>query len=111
MRYLAPTSLDDAVNLLNTDPGDIRVLAGGTDLLVRMRSGFVPLTQTGEGPFKDYPCFFISCVVADANEGADRLRRRAGAVPAKDNELKALTPKTVAEVAPWARLIVPALRV
>lgn len=39
MRYLAPTSLDDAVSMLNADPGDIRILAGGTDLLVRMRSG------------------------------------------------------------------------
>lgn len=39
MRYLAPTTLDDAIQLLSGDPGDCRVLAGGTDLLVRLRSG------------------------------------------------------------------------
>lgn len=39
MRYLAPTTLDDAVQMLSSDPGDCRILAGGTDLLVRMRSG------------------------------------------------------------------------
>ena len=39
MRYLAPTTLDDAIQMLSGDPGDCRVLAGGTDLLVRLRSG------------------------------------------------------------------------
>ena len=40
MQYLAPTTLDDAVAMLDAQTGDCRVLAGGTDLLVRMRSGF-----------------------------------------------------------------------
>ena len=40
MQYLAPTTLDDAVAMLAAQTGDCRVLAGGTDLLVRMRSGF-----------------------------------------------------------------------
>ncbi len=40
MQYLAPTTLDDAVSMLAAQAGDCRVLAGGTDLLVRMRSGF-----------------------------------------------------------------------
>lgn len=40
MRYLAPSTLDDAVAALAADSGDCRILAGGTDLLVRMRSGF-----------------------------------------------------------------------
>lgn len=40
MRYLAPETLDDAVQMLGAETGECRVLAGGTDLLVRMRSGF-----------------------------------------------------------------------
>jgi carbon-monoxide dehydrogenase medium subunit len=38
MRYEAPESLDRAVALLAGATGDTRVLAGGTDLLVQMRS-------------------------------------------------------------------------
>ena len=37
MQYIAPHSLEDAVQLLLDRP-DAKVLAGGTDLLVRMRS-------------------------------------------------------------------------
>ena len=40
MHYLSPTTVDDAVAMLASQDGDCRVLAGGTDLLVRMRSGF-----------------------------------------------------------------------
>jgi carbon-monoxide dehydrogenase medium subunit len=38
MRYEAPESLDRAVALLAGATGDVRVLAGGTDLLVQMRA-------------------------------------------------------------------------
>lgn len=38
MRYESPTSIGDAVALLAADP-EARILAGGTDLLVRMRMG------------------------------------------------------------------------
>jgi CO/xanthine dehydrogenase FAD-binding subunit len=38
MRYEAPRSLQDAARLLATETGDARVLAGGTDLLVQLRS-------------------------------------------------------------------------
>ncbi|WP_299852585.1 xanthine dehydrogenase family protein subunit M [uncultured Roseovarius sp.] len=38
MQYLAPTTVDEAVSLLAGASGDCRILAGGTDLLVRMRS-------------------------------------------------------------------------
>ena len=41
MRYEAPSSLDEAVALLATEPGEARVLAGGTDLLVQMRTDLI----------------------------------------------------------------------
>lgn len=41
MRYEAPNSIDAAVKLLAAEKGPAFVLAGGTDLLVRMKSGFV----------------------------------------------------------------------
>ncbi|MEZ5925444.1 MAG: xanthine dehydrogenase family protein subunit M [Hyphomicrobiaceae bacterium] len=39
MRYEAPKSIDEAVKLLQGEKGNARVLAGGTDLLVQMKSG------------------------------------------------------------------------
>ena len=41
MRYEAPNSLDQAVALLAKETGDARVLAGGTDLLVQMRTDVI----------------------------------------------------------------------
>ena len=41
MRYEAPSSLDQAVALLAKESGEVRVLAGGTDLLVQMRTDLV----------------------------------------------------------------------
>jgi len=38
MNYQAPTSLDAAVDILASTAGECSILAGGTDLLVRMRS-------------------------------------------------------------------------
>ena len=41
MRYEAPNSIESAVGLLAAERGQTYVLAGGTDLLVRLRSGFI----------------------------------------------------------------------
>ena len=41
MRYEAPETVSAAVGLLKKAKGTTRVLAGGTDLLVQMKSGFV----------------------------------------------------------------------
>jgi carbon-monoxide dehydrogenase medium subunit len=41
MRYEAPDTLEAAARLLATESGEARVLAGGTDLLVQMRSDIV----------------------------------------------------------------------
>jgi len=40
-RYLAPSSLDEAVGAFAAATGAARILAGGTDLLVQMRSGLL----------------------------------------------------------------------
>src|SRR5262245_23143270 len=41
MRYEAPETLDAAVALLAQEPGEARVLAGGTDLLVQMKTDLI----------------------------------------------------------------------
>ena len=41
MQYVRPSSLNDAVSLLAEAKGNAVVLAGGSDLLVRMKGGFV----------------------------------------------------------------------
>ena len=41
MRYVRPHSMEEAVDLLAGSEGTTAILAGGSDLLVRMKSGFI----------------------------------------------------------------------
>ncbi|OQM74318.1 FAD binding domain-containing protein [Manganibacter manganicus] len=41
MRYIRPQSIEDAVGLLAEPDGTAAILAGGSDLLVRMKGGFI----------------------------------------------------------------------
>ena len=41
MDYIAPESIEDAAARAGAAPGIVRILAGGTDVLVQLRSGFV----------------------------------------------------------------------
>ena len=41
MQYRAPITVENAVSVLAAAEGDCHILAGGTDLLVRMRSGMI----------------------------------------------------------------------
>ena len=41
MRYAAPENAAEAAGLLQAEPGMARVLAGGSDILVQLRTGFI----------------------------------------------------------------------
>lgn len=41
MRYIRPLSIEDAAGLLASSAGTAAILAGGSDLLVRMKGGFI----------------------------------------------------------------------
>ena len=49
LRYLAPTSLDEAIGAFAKAGSAARILAGGTDLLVQMRAGSGCRLGNGEG--------------------------------------------------------------
>ncbi|TIS74273.1 MAG: xanthine dehydrogenase family protein subunit M, partial [Mesorhizobium sp.] len=41
MRYIRPQSIEEAAGLLASAAGPAAILAGGSDLLVRMKGGFI----------------------------------------------------------------------
>ena len=41
MRFEAPETVEAAINLMAQEPGEARPLAGGTDLLVQLKTGRV----------------------------------------------------------------------
>lgn len=85
MRYEAPTTTKDAVALLAKEKGKAYVLAGGTDLLVRMKSGLIEPALVVD--IKHVPsmqeikstktAFRIGAAVSSAQLGEHRALRRA----------------------------------
>jgi len=45
-RYCAPTTIDEAVGILATEGDAVRVIAGGTDVMVRVKRGMIPAEET-----------------------------------------------------------------
>ena len=86
MRYESPTTTKDAVALLSGEKGKAYVLAGGTDLLVRLRMDMIEpdlmvdikripamneITKTANGSFK------IGAAVSGTKLGAHRALKKA----------------------------------
>jgi len=83
LQYLRPVSLDELLTLLRTHGAGARLLAGGTDLLVRVRKG--PAFAQGFGEAGGSPAVLIDLkwvaeLRADVTERDGRLRIGARAV-------------------------------
>ena len=90
MRYEAPASVDAAVALLDEGGRGARVLAGGTDLLVQMRSGLIDPALVVD--IKRLP----ETLEIAAEEGGFRIGAAvSGAVLGEDPRLKASWPGVV----------------
>ena len=54
--YLEPESVEDTLSLLATHGEDAKILAGGTDLLVRMKKGLLkPKVLSASRPWTNCP--------------------------------------------------------
>ena len=94
MRYEAPSSVDEASALLAGASGETRVLAGGTDLLVQLRSGMVaPELVVDVKKIKEMMTYSVSdgaysigaaVPSAQLHEDADLLGMWTGVVEAMD---------------------------
>ena len=90
MRYEAPASIDAAVALLSEGGAGARVLAGGTDLLVQMRSGLVEPSMIVD--IKNLP---ETLEIAAENGGFRIGAAVSGAELGEHPELKAMWPGVV----------------
>ena len=94
MRYEAPSSVDEASALLAGASGETRVLAGGTDLLVQLRSGMVaPELVVDVKKIKEMMTYSVSdgaytigaaVPSAQLHEDADLLGMWTGVIEAMD---------------------------
>ena len=71
--YEAPKSLDEALELLAKHRGRVRPVAGGTDVLVRLKRGTLPENETILLSVKNIPEFH-TIETTDSNADGDGLR-------------------------------------
>jgi carbon-monoxide dehydrogenase medium subunit len=81
VRYAAPGTLDEAVALLAGANGKGRVLAGGTDLLVQMRSGAV-----APGLIVDVKKISEMMTISDLGDGSYRIGAAVPGAEISDHE-------------------------
>ena len=90
IQFETPKSVDDAVAVLAKANGDARVLAGGTDLLVQMRSGHVR-----PGLVVDVKDITEMRSIEKTGDGFVVGASASGAEPGEHAELKATWPGVV----------------
>ena len=71
--YEAPKSLEEALELLAAHRGRVRPVAGGTDVLVRLKRGTLPENETILLSVKNIPEFH-TIETTDSNADGDGLR-------------------------------------
>lgn len=73
--YEAPTSLKEALEILTTHRGEVRTIAGGTDVLVRVKRGTLPASQKILLSVRNIPeLHTIAIENARAEDGGEVLR-------------------------------------
>jgi CO/xanthine dehydrogenase FAD-binding subunit len=67
--YIAPISLDEALKILDNIMGETKVIAGGTDLIPRMRSGMATASRLLD--IRKLSLFLRKC--SGSNHGSVRI--------------------------------------
>ena len=88
MRFAAPETVEEAVKLLGAEPGMAKVLAGGSDLIVQMKSG--RLEPTHSTPTREDPAQVgAGAITAEAKpRHADSSTNRCSSGVAKRSSLE-----------------------